>query len=291
MLHPLVNYQNDIKERMRRGEVTKGIFALSASSIVVEAFSTMPIDWILVDCEASPATNHDVIHMFQALSGSAVSPMIRVAELSQHLIEHALDLGARGILVPKIHSGAMARRVVESACFPPKGQRGINPVRSSGYFADVPGYLRTANHCILCMVQIESREAVDRVDEIARVDGIDVLFIGPGDLASSLGQPGEVTGPVMDAAIRRVLESTIANGKIPGIFAYSSELARKYIGEGFRFVAVGNDVKIMKDGLRSLLDAISISRRTDGTHFIRSRCKQWFRMRFFPASTSWDLIP
>jgi len=253
--HPLTTFRNPCKEKLQRGDITIGLFLLSANSMVAEACSTMALDWLIVDLEASPASHMELLAIFQSLNGSGLTPMVRVRAQDHYRIEQALDLGAKGILVPKIESGEMAARVAAACRYPPQGSRGINPVRASGYFAAVKEYLSTANESVLCMVQIESIEAVDRADEIAQTPGVDVVFIGCGDLASSLGQPGVVTGPKMDEARQRVLQAVTNAGKIPGIFAYSMDLARVYAKEGFRFVAIGNDFQALRDAVSARVAA------------------------------------
>jgi 2-keto-3-deoxy-L-rhamnonate aldolase RhmA len=246
--HRLLERNNIVKEKLHRGEPSLGMFILSASPLVMECCSTLPLDWLLVDVEASPVSPETILHMFQAVAGSGAVPLVRVPALHHHTIEHMLDLGAYGILVPKVDTPEMARAVVDAAFFPPLGRRGINPVRASGYFTDVPGYLAWANQRTLCLVQIETRAGLGCVEEIAAVDGLDGLFIGPGDLASALGQPGNVTGPAMDRACARVLSAARDHGKIAGIFSYGAELGREYIDQGFHFIALGNDLKLLKAG-------------------------------------------
>lgn len=255
-IHPLLDFTNSTKEKLQQDEVTLGLFLLSGSPIIAEACTTFPLDWILVDGEASPVSKENVLCLFQAMTGSSVTPLIRVAELNHHLIEHALDVGAHGILVPKVENVDMARRAVAACFFSPQGRRGINPVRASGYFSDVGRYLELANERTLCMVQIETKEGIKNVDDIARTEHINVIFIGPGDLASALGQPGNVEGPAMDEARHRILEATLAAGKVPGIFAYSLELAQQYMEEGFRFVAISNDIKLLRESLAANLTVL-----------------------------------
>src|SRR5947209_5995151 len=112
MTHPLFERGNPVKEATARGELTRGIFFLSGSPMVVEACSTLPLDWVLVDAEASPVNPETILHLFQALTGSGVAPFVRAPQLDQHIIEHLLDLGAMGVLVPKISTAAMAEAVV-----------------------------------------------------------------------------------------------------------------------------------------------------------------------------------
>ncbi|MBK7756274.1 MAG: hypothetical protein IPI35_07665 [Deltaproteobacteria bacterium] len=142
---------------------------MSASSFLAEACSTLPLDWLMVDGEAGAFSKGDVLHMLQAMGGSDVTPMVRVSHLDRHTIEHALDVGAFGVLVPKVDTAEEAVDAARFCRFPPRGARGINPVRASGYFSDVPGYLAAANARTLCMVQIESAQAVENVNAIAAV--------------------------------------------------------------------------------------------------------------------------
>lgn len=262
MTHPLFDTRNPLKERLAADRPALGLFVLSGSPTVMEACSTFGLDWLLVDAEAAAVSPDDVLRSFQAVTGTGVAPLVRVPRLDHHLIGHMLDIGARGVLVPKVDSADMARAVVQAALYPPHGRRGVNPVRVSGYFHDVSAYLRTANEHAFVLVQIESREAVEAAGEIAAVPGIDGLFVGPGDLAVGLGQPGEVSGELMDHACARVLDAVRAVGKTAGIFAYSDELARRYLADGYRFVAIGNDLKMLRAGLQASLDEIG---RSDAT--------------------------
>lgn len=255
--HPLCDYRPTLRDRLGAGETLTGLFLLTGSADVAEVCATLPLDWLLVDMEASPISKRQAVEMFRAITGSGVAPMVRVPYFEKHLVEHALDAGARGVLLPKVDGPERARALVDAACFPPAGTRGINPVRASGYFSDVPGYLEAADALALRMIQIESAEAVRNVGAITAVPGLDVAFIGCGDLAASLGQPGEVGGPRMKAAREAVLAACADSGVTPGIFAYGPELAAQYADEGFRFIAVGNDVKALRMGVDAMLGPLS----------------------------------
>ncbi|SEF23497.1 2-dehydro-3-deoxyglucarate aldolase/4-hydroxy-2-oxoheptanedioate aldolase [Amycolatopsis pretoriensis] len=232
-----------------------GIFLLSSDSMFAEACAG-ELDWVVLDMEAAPMSKREAVHLMQALRGSGCAPVVRVPWGQQHLIEHALDMGASGVMVPKVSSADDAAAAALACRFPPAGRRGINPVRASGYFTDVPGYLAKANDHIACVVQIESPEAVSNADEIAATPGVDGLFIGMGDLSSGYGQPGVMEGPVIDKARAAVLAAAARHGKRAGIFAYSRELARRYAEEGFGFIAVGNDIKLFREGLTDTLAAV-----------------------------------
>ncbi|WP_080962101.1 HpcH/HpaI aldolase family protein [Chromobacterium subtsugae] len=254
--HPLLNAGNPIKDKLAAGRTCFGLFLVSASALIAECCATRGPDWLLVDMEASPADRRDLIQMLQALNGSRTAGMVRVARNERHLIEAALDSGAQGLMVPKVDSAADARAVANCAYYPPRGRRGVNPIRCSAYFSRLPDYFAEANQSLLTIVQIESAQAVAEADDIAAVDGIDVLFIGCGDLACDLGQAGQVTGALMDAAIEQVLEACHRHGKIAGIFAYSLELAQRYARQGFRFIAFGNDMKLLAQSLEQQMRSL-----------------------------------
>ncbi|WP_128378875.1 HpcH/HpaI aldolase family protein [Streptomyces cavernae] len=255
--HPLLSRENRLTSPgVRASAPAYGIFLLTGNTMLAELCGTVPLDWVVLDMEASPMHGQDALGMMQALTGSGCAAVVRVPHLDHHLIEHALDLGATGVMVPKVNT-VQAAKAASTACrFPPEGARGINPVRASGYFADVQGYLEQANRVVRCIVQIESPEAVDNVEAIAAVPGVDALFMGMGDLACGYGQPGVVTGPVMDKARAAVLTAARTHGKQAGIFAYSLDLARQYAGEGFELICVGNEVKILRDAILSALTAV-----------------------------------
>ncbi|WP_371476992.1 HpcH/HpaI aldolase/citrate lyase family protein [Kitasatospora sp. NBC_00315] len=220
-----------------------GLFLVSGSAMLAEAAAYTRIDWAVVDMEGAAMTKADALHQVQALSGTPVTPIVRVPRLDRHDIEFALDLGVAGVMVPKVDRAEDAERAARFTRYPPQGARGVNPIRASAYYSDSERYFETANHEVLCIVQIESREAVRNAGAIARTEGVDLLFIGTGDLAMDLGQPGRPGGPAFDEARQAVLAACAAAGKPAGIFAPSTGLARQYAKEGFRLVAVGNEVK------------------------------------------------
>jgi len=258
----LLDLNNRTQEKIEAGETSLGLFLLSGNSMIAETLSTLPIDWLMIDMEASPVTKEGVLHIMQALNGSRVTPMIRVPWLDRHFIEHALDIGAHGVLVPKVETPTEAVQAVKACLYPPTGHRGINPVRASAYFSNLPTYLEQANDRTMCMLQVESAKAVHRAGELAAVPGVDVIFIGMGDLASTLGQPGDVTGQKMDEARHHVLKAVKQAGKIAGIFAYSIELARQYAEEGFEFIAIGNEIKALRE---SVLHSVEYMQRSNVT--------------------------
>ena len=177
-----------------------------------------------------------------AIASCGASPIVRIPANEGWMVKRALDSGAHGIVVPLLYNAADARALVQSAKFPPVGQRGYGSPFTMGSFAvqgDLSGldYLQNANEALLTIVQIETKRAFENVDEIAKVDGIDALFIGPWDLGNNLGYP--VTGEFateLKAAIAKILQMAKANGKKAGIYTTSGEMAKLYADQGFDMV-------------------------------------------------------
>jgi 2-keto-3-deoxy-L-rhamnonate aldolase RhmA len=230
-----------------------GFFTVTGNPLVAEMFGVLGADFVVVDMEATPMDKAGAFACIQALAGTPARGLVRVPWLERHWIEHALDIGADGIIVPKVDTAIDAERAVAAAYFAPRGGRGLNPVRASSFFTQFDAYVRTANERTQCLVQIESAEAVRDVAEIAAVPGLSGLFVGSGDLAADLGYPGNMHCAGMAEARSAVLQACAANGLVAGIFAYSLELAREYVAEGFSFVAVGNEIKMLAaETIRSL---------------------------------------
>ncbi|RAS90249.1 hypothetical protein A6E21_26165, partial [Bacillus cereus] len=250
-MHPLKKVENTTKMKLAKNQTTIGLFHVSNNSMIAEACSTLPIDWIMIDLEASTASKESTLHILQALSGTNVTPLVRIPFLKKHYIESFLDLGAHGILVPKIESRGEAQELVDSFYYPPNGKRGINPIRATGYFSNTNTYLDEANKNLLCMIQIETLKGIENIKDIASVQGIDVIFIGCGDLASDLGTPGDFTSQEFNEALNKILDETLKSGKIPGIFAYNIEFAKQYAQQGFKFIAIGNEIKSLTNGIEN----------------------------------------
>jgi 2-keto-3-deoxy-L-rhamnonate aldolase RhmA len=252
-MNDLHNYKNKVKEKIRNGEVSIGVFLLSGSSFIAEAMANLEIDWIVIDLEASHSSKEDVLHILQALNAYDITSIIRVAEHNKHFIELSLDYGAKGIMVPKIDTPKQAEKVLKSFYYPPKGERGMNCIRASSYYSKAEEYVSNANDFILSIFQIESKESVENIFDIAQLKEVDILFIGLGDLSLSYGLKGYVTGEQMDNARKKVIDACNQYDKIPGIFCHSPSLIKQYVDEGFKFVAIGNDIKFLNQGLADTL--------------------------------------
>lgn len=248
-MNELHDLENRLKKRTAADGCAIGSFLLSGSAFVAEVMASQALDWMVIDMEASHASKEDLLHVLQALNAYRMTPIVRVPAHDAHYVESSLDFGAKGIMVPKVNTRAQAEAVTGACFYPPKGTRGVNCIRASAYYTRAAQYLKHANEATTAIVQIESAEAVENALDIARLPNVDALFLGLGDLAASLGQMGVVTGRLMDDARQRVLEACRLHGKIPGIFAHDVSAANQYLHEGFKLVAIGNDVKFLSVGL------------------------------------------
>jgi 4-hydroxy-2-oxoheptanedioate aldolase len=214
--------------------------------------SGFELDFVCVEAEHSPLGRESV----HALIGASRKPaLVRVADNATVPIVSALDDGAVGVIVPRVDSAEEAQAAVDAGRFPPLGRRGVGPGRASGYGRTLPEYFARANEQVILGVQIESAAAVSDVTRIAAVDGIDLLFVGPGDLAVSLGVPfGDER--VIEAALS-VLETARAAGRATGIWAPTAAGARSWLELGFQLVTVGSDLSLLAEGVERLLSDLS----------------------------------
>lgn len=225
-----------------------GAWQMLPGSYLSRTIARAGFDWICVDCEHGNIADSEMHESVQAIASCNVSPIVRIPANEGWMVKRALDSGAHGIIVPLLTSVAEAKKLVQTAKFPPYGKRGFGSPFSMGAF-DVKGdlsgldYMQNANENLLTVVQIETKEALECVEEIAKVDGIDVLFIGPWDLGNNIGHP--VLGkfdPELEEAIARILKAAQDSGKKSGIYCPSGDFARRYADMGFQMISVVNDM-------------------------------------------------
>lgn len=240
MLQPLP-YLVDFRNRVRSGGFLVGTWILFLDPTATEALAGAGFDFLIADGEHGPIATTDLVTILVAARASGVPVLYRVGANEPVRIMHALDSGASGIVVPQIRSAADAERAAAWCRYPPEGLRGIAPRRVSDYGRRTAEYLAAANERVTCCIQIETREALDALDEILAVPGVDALLIGPNDFAAALGHTGDLGHPEVEAAIAEVRSRAAAAGVAVGIWTPSVEVARRRREEGFRFVTVGAD--------------------------------------------------
>jgi 4-hydroxy-2-oxoheptanedioate aldolase len=244
---------NSLKAALRSQQRQIGLWSSLSSSLVAEVLAYAGYDWIVVDTEHAPSDTMDVVAQLQALASGTAEPVVRVAWNDSVLIKRLLDSGARSLLVPFVQSSAEATQAVAATRYPPHGIRGVSVAQRANRFGRVPNYLHTAHEQICVLVQLETRTALAALEDIAAVEGVDGLFIGPSDLAADLGHLGDAAHPEVQAAIADACARIRAAGKPAGILAPVEADARRYFEMGFSFVAIGSDVGLLAAGSGSLL--------------------------------------
>lgn len=245
------------KDRLAEGKPLMGLWQALANNYTAEICAGAGYDWLLFDGEHSPNTLQTLLGQLQAVAPYAVEPVARVPVGDPAIIKQYLDIGFRTLLVPMMESVEQAAHTVAATRFPPRGIRGVASAtsRASGFGAN-SSYLATAHENVTLIVQIENRAGLDAVDEIAAVEGVDALFIGPADLAASLGHLGNPGHTEVQEAIAHAKARIDAAGKAAGIFALSPDDARRRMNDGFSFISVGTDIGLLARGASALLASV-----------------------------------
>ncbi|PVW78368.1 2-keto-3-deoxy-L-rhamnonate aldolase, partial [Klebsiella pneumoniae] len=236
---------NPFKRGLLRGETQIGLWLSSTSSYMAEIAATSGYDWLLIDGEHAPNTIQDLYHQLQAIAPYASQPVIRPVEGNRSLIKQVLDIGARTLLVPMVDTAEQAREVVSATRYPPIGSRGVGAgVARAARWGRVENYMAEANDELCLLIQVESRTALENLDAILEVDGIDGVFIGPADLSASLGYPDDAGHPDVQRVIEQSIRRIRAAGKAAGFLAVDPAMAEKCLAWGANFVAVGVDTML-----------------------------------------------
>lgn len=238
-------FSNPVKHRLAQGLPTIGHWISLASPSIVEMLASFGLDWMLLDTEHSPAEGETVENMLRALKGTGVVPLVRVASNDPALIKKALDRGAYGIVVPLVNTLEQAQEAVAAAKYPPEGIRGVAGTRASLYGLEFQDYFAQWNKEVLVVCQVETAQALENVDLMATVPGVDVLFVGPNDLSANLNMFRQFDHPEFRAALQRVLSAAQRNGIATGYLASTAEDALERIDQGFRFVSVASDTRLL----------------------------------------------
>lgn len=229
------------RERLGPGRCLVGTWLLLLDPTSAELVAGSGFDFLIADGEHGPIATTDLVTLLVATRSAGVPVLYRVGANEPIRIMHALDSGAAGVVVPQVRSVADAARAAAWCRYPPAGLRGIAPRRVSDYGRHTPEYMATANARVTCCLQVETREAFERLDEILAVPGVDSILVGPNDFSAALGHTGDLDHPDVEAAIADVLERCTAAGVPAGIWTPSVEVARARRRQGFRFVTVGAD--------------------------------------------------
>lgn len=240
-----------------------GMWVSSGSPLVAEICADAGLDWLLIDMEHGPNSLESVLAQLQAVAAYPATPVVRVPSNDAVTLKQVLDLGAQNVLVPMVSSVEDARAAVEAVRYPPRGRRGVgSALARSARWNRIDGYLADADEHVALFVQVETLDGVEAAAQIAAVDGVDGVFVGPSDLAASMGLLGQQTHPDVVAAVLRAFEAVRGAGVPVGVNAFDPAVADSYLAAGASFVLVGADVALLARGSEALVARFV---GTDGT--------------------------
>lgn len=245
---------NRMKARLAARERSIGCWLGMVSAYTAEIATTAGFDWLLIDGEHAPNDLQTLTAQMQIVDASPADAIIRLPMDAPWLFKQVLDAGAQSLLIPMVESAEQARAIVRATRYPPDGIRGIgSALARASEFNNIPDYLTTAHDQICLIAQVETRAGLDAIEEIAAVDGIDALFIGPSDLAADLGHIGKPTAPEVETAIADAIGRIHASGKAAGILSLDRAYGQKHLDMGIEMLGVGVDVLTLAQGLRRIV--------------------------------------
>ncbi|MDF2153447.1 4-hydroxy-2-oxoheptanedioate aldolase [Vibrio sp. CAU 1672] len=244
---------NRFKIGLNSDDTLWGLWMGLPDTSCAEICGSAGFDWVLIDGEHGSFGLTEIKHHLQALAPHSAAPIVRAEDGNPTLIKRLLDIGAQTLLIPMVNDAQQAREVVQACFYPPLGTRGIgSALARASQWNRIPHYLHRANDHVCVLVQVETKEAIDNIEQIAAVEGIDGIFIGPSDLCGSMGHIGNPGHPEVVAAINHAIEVIKAAGKAPGILSLNPAEAKQYARQGVKFIGAGVDTLILRLGAESL---------------------------------------
>ena len=241
----------NLKKRLNQGETLNGCWLNLGSPLTAEIVGQAGFDWVLIDLEHGAGVEKDVLAQLQALGNSPSAVLVRVESAESPRISRILDMGAEGIMCPKVDNAIEAKKVINGLHYPPFGNRGVaKMVRATQFGLNFNTYYDESRDNILGIVQIETLEALENLDKIAAVEGVDVLFIGPADLSMAMGIFGQFDHPTFIEALNKIVEAAQKTNKAIGILIFNPNDYDKYHNMGIRFIACGSDATFVAEGAR-----------------------------------------
>ena len=234
-----------LRARLATGQATLGTFVGAASPVTAEACAAAGVAWLVLDLEHGSGGEEQVRDVVPAAGAYGVPTVVRVESAARIRIGRVLDLGAAGVMLPRMDTAEEVRQAVRHLRYPPAGDRGVATYNRACRFGLDPGALARANAEVLGVVQVESASAVEHVDQIAAIDGVDVLFVGPQDLSHNLGVPGDLQAPTYLVAAERVRAAAARHGKASGVLVRDGATAAARQADGWTFVAIGSDTTLL----------------------------------------------
>lgn len=245
-----------LRERILGGETTFGSWLSMASPVAAEIAGQAGFDWLVIDAEHGMSADGDILPQLYAIGNTPATALVRIQSLDRLRVSRALDVGAQGLVIPRVDGAADVAQALGWMRFPPAGQRGVALGVRGQAFGRVPhAEVAMLNDVVLGVFQVENASAVADAEAIAAQPGADVLFVGPADLSHALGVPGQFDAPIYLAAIDEVIAACLAHGKAAGILLYDPAAIGPHLDRGFTFVGLGSDGGFVMSGARAMLAA------------------------------------
>jgi len=235
----------NFRGRCTGGGIAIGTFAAIPHPVAIEVVAASGVDFICIDWEHAQISRERIEDLVRAADIHGVPAMVRVPGHAPESIAAALDAGAAGVLVPRVSTAEQARAAVQATRYPPAGARGVGPGRAAAYGYRIPDYLAAANENLLLAIQVETAEGLANIDAIAAIDGVDVIFIGPGDLSVSIDAMGPAGAKKLNAAIETIAKAAIRAGRTSGIFRPSADDIGTWTQSGIRFFILASDTMFL----------------------------------------------
>jgi 4-hydroxy-2-oxoheptanedioate aldolase len=245
--------ENKFGRALETRQVQIGLWVALADANVAEALAGCGFDWLLIDAEHGPNDVRTVLEQLRAVAPYDVHPVVRPVKADVALVKQYLDIGVQTLLVPMVDTAEQAQLMARAMRYPPEGIRGVGAgLARAARWNQVDDYLNVANNQMCLLVQAETLEAMQNLQDIARVDGVDGVFFGPSDLCAAMGLRGQPGHPRVHDAIMKGIEVVLAAGKAAGILSVDRQLAQVYLEAGASFVAVGTDTSLLIKGAKEL---------------------------------------
>ena len=243
------------RKRLQSGETLIGTMLNLPSAAVAEILAAAGFDWLFIDGEHGAIDSAELVSILQAVERD-IACIVRIPELGVGAIKRALDMGAAGILVPQVETAEQAAEAVRCARYAPEGGRGMGLARAHRYGFGFSEYIANANREIAVVVQAEHVRAVENIDRIAAVEGLDAIFLGPYDLSASLGLPGEIDHPRVIEAIDEITRACQARGMPLGYFGLDARAVEPFIARGYTLICAGVDCVLLGQSAKRLVGAL-----------------------------------
>jgi 4-hydroxy-2-oxoheptanedioate aldolase len=248
----------NLKQRLLNGETLNGCWLNLGSAVTAEIVGLSGFDWVLIDLEHGAGSESTTLSQIQALEHTTAGVIVRAESTEPQRIQRVLDMGAEGVMCPKVRNAEEALKVVKGLHYPPFGNRGVaKMVRATQFAQNFNEYYQKSRDQILGVVQIETIEVLSHLDEVAAIDGVDVLFIGPADLSMELGIFGQFDHPTFVEALNKIVAAAKKANKAVGILFFNPDDYQRYHDLGIRFLACGADATFVAEGARAMAGKMS----------------------------------